>query len=130
MEEFWGVTPPTVGRYSRYKIKYSELWLAHNPEPHVEVHLDNLIFYPHPFQYILSLMSFTINNQEIFQTNSSKHNIITRNKHHLQTYLVFKLVHSMLAKIFTSFPPTVTFLKNEKAKFKAAITKYRHTHCF
>ena len=33
-------------------------------------------------QYILSLMSFIINNQKIFQTNSSMHNINTRKKHH------------------------------------------------
>jgi hypothetical protein len=37
---------------------------------------------PVPCQYILSLMNF-INNQEIFQTNSSIHNISTSNKHHL-----------------------------------------------
>ena len=30
---------------------------------------------PIPFQYILSLMSFIIKNQEIFQTNLSLHNI-------------------------------------------------------
>ena len=34
-------------------------------------------------QYILSLTSFIIDNQEIFQTNSSIHNINTRNKLHL-----------------------------------------------
>ena len=33
-------------------------------------------------QYILLLMSFIINNQEIFQTDSSMYNINTRNKHH------------------------------------------------
>ena len=38
---------------------------------------------PVPCQYILLLMNFVINNQEIFQTNSSIHNINTRNKHHL-----------------------------------------------
>jgi len=32
-------------------------------------------------QYILSLKSFIIDNQEVFQTNSSIHNINTRNKH-------------------------------------------------
>ena len=34
-------------------------------------------------QYILSFMSFIINNQKIFQTNSSTHKINTSNKHHL-----------------------------------------------
>jgi len=33
---FWGVSFPTVGRYSFYKRKSSELWLVDNPEPLVE----------------------------------------------------------------------------------------------
>jgi hypothetical protein len=33
--------------------------------------------------FILSLMNFIINNQEIFQTNSTIHNINTINKHQL-----------------------------------------------
>jgi len=36
-----------------------------------------------PSQYIFSLMSFFIGNQEKFQTNSSVHSINTRNKQHL-----------------------------------------------
>ena len=35
-----------------------------------------------PNQYIYSLISFFIENQEKFPTNSSVHNINTRNKHH------------------------------------------------
>jgi hypothetical protein len=33
-------------------------------------------------------------------------------------------------KIFNSLPPSVTVLKNEKAKFQAALRKYIHTHSF
>jgi len=44
-------------------------------------------------QYILSLMNFIINNQEIFQTNSSVHNINTGTStlltDQMPTYLVF-----------------------------------------
>jgi len=29
----FGVILPTVGRFSLYKRKLSELWLVHNPEP-------------------------------------------------------------------------------------------------
>jgi len=38
---------------------------------------------PVPCQYILSVMNFIINNQNIFQTNLSIQHINTRNKHHL-----------------------------------------------
>jgi hypothetical protein len=41
MEKCFGVTLPTVGRFSLYKRKSSELWLVLNPEPPVEVYLDN-----------------------------------------------------------------------------------------
>jgi hypothetical protein len=33
-------------------------------------------------------------------------------------------------KIFNSLPPSVTILKNDKAKFKAALRKYLNTHSF
>ena len=45
-------------------------------------------------------------------------------------YLVFKKVHSMLTNIFNSLPPSVTIFRNDKAKYKAASRKYRHTHSF
>jgi hypothetical protein len=33
-------------------------------------------------------------------------------------------------KIFNSLPPSVTILKKDRAKFKAALRKYLHTHSF
>ena len=86
-----------------------------------------------PRQYILSLMSFIINNQKIFQTNSSIHNMNTRNKNHLHrpnAKLSFfqKSIFYAGMKIFDILPPSVTILKNDKAKFKAALGKYLHTH--
>jgi hypothetical protein len=41
MEQFWGVTVSTVGRFSFYKRKSSELWLVHKPEREVAVYLNN-----------------------------------------------------------------------------------------
>jgi hypothetical protein len=32
-------------------------------------------------------------------------------------------------KNFNCLPPSVTTLKNDKAKFKAALSKYLHAHC-
>jgi len=37
----FGVTLPTVGRFSLYKGKSTESWLVHNPELLVEVYLNN-----------------------------------------------------------------------------------------
>jgi len=41
MEQFLGVTLPTVGRFSLYKRKWSELWLEHNQEFHVKAYLSS-----------------------------------------------------------------------------------------
>ena len=83
---------------------------------------------PVPCQYTLSIMSFIFNNQEIFQTNSSTHNINIRNKLHLHRpndnlSCFQKSTFYVGIKIFNSLPPSVTILKNYKAKFKAALRK-------
>jgi hypothetical protein len=84
-----------------------------------------LEFLPVLCQYILPLMSFIINNQDIFHTKSSIHNISTKNKHHLHSpnakLSFFLNVLSMLATKFSTFlTPSVTILKSDEAKFKAA----------
>jgi hypothetical protein len=78
-----------------------------------------------------SIMNFIINNQEIFQTNSSLHNINTRNKLHLHNLSCFqKGTFYAGIKIFNSLPPSVTNLKNDKAKFKTTLRKNLHTSSF
>ena len=74
-------------------------------------------------QYILSFTNFNINNQEIFQTNSSIHNANTRNKLHLHIPnanlpCFQKSTFYAGTKIFNSLPPSVTILKNEKAQLR------------
>jgi hypothetical protein len=66
-----------------------------------------------------------INNQEIFQTNSSIHNTDSRNKHHLHrpnanlSYLKKSIFYAVI-KIFNGLSPSVT-IHNDKTKFKAAL---------
>ena len=88
-----------------------------------------------PCHAILSLVtSFIINNQEMFQTNSSIYNINTSRHHHHQPKANPACFQESTfcagIKIFNSLPPSVTLLKNDKAKFKAALLKYLHTHSF
>ena len=65
--------------------------------------LDNLPFH---CQYIPSLMTYIIQNQENFKPNSSVQNLNISNKHHftdkMPTKLVFKKVHFMLASKFST----------------------------
>ena len=85
-----------------------------------------------PCQYTLSLMSFILNNQEIFQIHL--YTILIQGisfifTGQMPTFLVFKKVHSMLAPAFsTVLPPSARSLKNYKAKFKAA--KHLQTNSF
>jgi hypothetical protein len=88
---------------------------------------------PVPSQYILSLMNLIINKQEIFQTNSSLHNINSRNKHilHRPNANVFCFQKSTFyagTNIFNNLPPSVTVFKSDKAKFNAALRKYNYRH--
>ena len=90
----------------------------HNPE--------QLEILPVLCPIIVSLLNFIINNQEFFQTNSSMHNINTSIKHHFHrpnaNLLCFrKITFYAGIKVFNSLPPSVTILKNDKAKFKAAL---------
>jgi hypothetical protein len=72
-----------------------------------------------PGQYIYSLMSFFIGNQEKFQTNSSVNNINTRSIHHLPRPVAnlscFQKGASYSGiRISNSLPRSITSLKNEK----------------
>lgn len=53
-----------------------------------------------PCEYIFPLMCFTVNNQENFQTNSTIHNVNTRNfTDQLSTFHVFRRVNIILARL-------------------------------
>ena len=123
-----GVTLQTVGIFILHKTKVSELRLVHNPEPHVGL-FKQLEILPVPCQYTLSLVRFITNNQEIFQTISSIHNINTGNKHHFRrpnanlSYFQESAFHAGI-KIATVYNLVVSNLKNDTAKFTATLRKY------
>ena len=69
----------------------------------------------------------------MFQTNSCVHNINARNKHHLHRPNAILSCYKKRTfyagiKIFNSLPPSLTILKNDKAKFQAAFRKFLHIH--
>ena len=85
--------------------------------------LKKLEILPVPGQYTFSLINFTVNNKEHFQTNSPIHNIKTRNEHHFyrphdnQTCCQKSTFYAGI-KIFNSVPHCLTILKKDKAKLK------------
>ena len=126
-----GVTLPTVWRLSLYKRKSSELWLVHNPEREVDVLFKQLEILPVPHQYILSLTNLIVSSHVIFQTHSSIHkikkgiSIIFIDLSCFQKSTIYASI-----QIFNSLPTSVTIVKNDKTKFKAALRKYINTHAF
>ena len=74
-------------------------------------------------------MNFIISNQENFQIHLYTiliHRISTTFKDHMPTNLSCFQNSTFYAgiKIFNSFAPSLTVLKNDKTKFKAALRKY------
>ena len=70
-----------MGRF-HFQKKIISLMADAQPKTSCRSLFKQLEILPVPCQYILALMSLIINNQEIFQTNSSIHNINTVNKYH------------------------------------------------
>jgi hypothetical protein len=90
---------------------------------------------PIPCQYILLLLNVVVNNQEIFQTNSSIHSINIRNKQHLHRANANLSCFQKGAfyagiRIFDIVPCSLSVLINDKAKCKLALKKYLNTHSF
>ena len=46
----------------------------------------------------------------------------------MHTFIPLQNMGKLFGVIFNSLPRTATILKNDKAKFKAALRKYLHTH--
>jgi hypothetical protein len=80
-------------------------------------------------------MELIINNQGIFQTNSSVHNINTKDEQHLHRPNA-KLSSFQKSKFYAgiklsnNLPTSVTILKNGKAIFIPAFRKYLTTQSF
>jgi hypothetical protein len=90
---------------------------------------------PLPCEYIVSLMNFIVNNQELFQSNSAVHSVNTRNKLQLHRPITNLSCFQKSAfytgiKIFNSLPSSLTSLVNKKSQFKVALKRYLNTHSF
>jgi hypothetical protein len=96
---------------------------------------DSLEILPLPYEYIFSLMDFTVNNQEHFQTNSALHNVNTTNSHALHRPAANpsrfqKSTDYSGIKIFNNLPCSLKSSINKKVQFKAALRRYLNTHSF
>jgi hypothetical protein len=86
-------------------------------------------------KFLLSLLSFVVDNLETFQTNSDIHNFRTRYRNNLhvpKTNLskYQKEVYYSGIKLFNNFPPTIRSLNHDIKKFKPALKEYLLSHSF
>jgi hypothetical protein len=114
-----------------YAYFHSKLWLVHNPEPHAEIYLNNYRFYLFHasiyFHYWTSLSIMWNFLNKFIYTQYNKHYL-----HRPNANLPYFKKSTFYAgiKIFNCLPPSVTILKNGKAKFKVALRRYLYTHSF
>jgi hypothetical protein len=85
--------------------------------------------------YIYSLMSFVVNNQDLFQANSSAHCIKTRQNDQLHKPSVAlsciqKGVRYSSTKSFNELPVSLVKLKTGKSRFKNALMRFLMYHSF
>jgi hypothetical protein len=85
----------------------------------VGVYLKKLDILPVPCEYIFSLMMFTVNNLDSFQTNST-----------VNLSCIHKGVFYSSVKIFNSLSPCILKLKQEKPKFKVPLRECLIAHTF
>jgi hypothetical protein len=85
--------------------------------------------------YMYSLMSFVVDNQDLFQANSSVTCIKTRqmdqlHKPYIALYCIKKSVTFSPIKIFNALPRSLVKLTAEKLRFKNALRKFLMYHSF
>jgi hypothetical protein len=132
---FHSINSSNSGKIFALQKEIIRIMVGARPRTPCRILFTKLEILPVPCPYIFSLMNFIVNNQENFQTNSSIHNINTRNKHHLHWPNVNLSCFQKSTlydgiRIYNSLPCRITSLKNEKAKFKVALRRYLNTHSF
>jgi hypothetical protein len=85
--------------------------------------------------YIYSLMSFVVDNQDLFQANSSVNCIKTRqrdqfNKPYVALSCIQKCATFSSIKISNALPQSLVKLKTEKLRFKNALRRFLTYHSF
>jgi len=97
--------------------------------------LEKVEILPVPCGYIFSLMTFTVNNLDNFQTNSVVHRMYIKAKHQLHRHTTKfsctqKDIFYSSCKKFNSLPLYILKLKQKKPKFKVAFRQYSIAHTF
>jgi len=80
-------------------------------------------------------MTFVINNQEHFQTNSAIHSVNTRNRDHLHRPTANhsrsqKSAYFVGIKIFNNLLSNLGSLMNKQTQFEVTLKSYLNTHPF
>jgi hypothetical protein len=86
-------------------------------------------------EFLLSLLSFVVDNMEKFQTNSDSHSISTRYRYNLHVpnsnlSKYQKGVYYYGIKLFNNIPPNVKNLSHNIKMFKRSLKEYLLSHSY
>jgi len=109
--------PPNSGKTVTLQNRIFKVMVAAQPRTSHNSLLKQSEILPVPCQCMLSLTSFIINNQEIFQESLSIHNINTINDRHL---------HKPNAKVF--FKQNIVYHKFFSTMYVCMLSRTRNTH--
>jgi hypothetical protein len=115
---FWGNSSSSKNIFTLQR-KVVRIMAGVKPRISYRTLFKRLEFLPLPFEYIFPLTNFIVNNQKLFQANSTVHSVNTRNKHQLHRPIANlsgfqKSAFYAGIKIFNSLPTSLTNLMNKK----------------
>jgi hypothetical protein len=90
---------------------------------------------PPASEFLLSLLSFVVDNMEKFQTNSNTHSINTRHKHDFHMPNANLITYQEGAyyagiKLFSTLPASIKSLNHDMKVFEPAMKDYLLSHSF
>jgi hypothetical protein len=90
---------------------------------------------PFASEFLLSLLSFVVDNMEMFQTNSGIHSINTKHKHDLRQLSAnltsyHKGAYYAGIKLFSIHPDSIKGLNHDIKVFKPALKDYLLPHSY
>jgi len=131
----FGCTPQTVQRLLGCKRRLLESWWVVEIVTVEENCFFNLEILPHPSKYILSLLTFEIENRNKFLVNSKIYHVDTRqhaNFHQPSANLTKyqKGVYYLGAKVFKMLPSYVKIESDDPKKLKLILQKFLFQNSF
>jgi hypothetical protein len=131
---FWGNCPSAHNVFIMQK-RFIRIIANAEPRDSCRLIFRNMKIFTFYSQYIYSLVLFTLNNNDLFNTNSEVHDYNTRNNANLHpsTCNLTKYrngPYMMGIKVFNHLPQTLKVLVYNQKQFRNSLKRFLHHHSF